>query len=152
LQSLAREDQVLPIENLRLHHVGVAVADIAVACEYYRTNFGYSVESPSIHDPTQTAYVQFLLLAGDTTYLELVAPDGPDSKLTAAVKRGGGLNHLCYSVTDIEAAIAHLNQLNMFTLCAPVAAVAFPGRRIAWVLGRDRLPIELVEAGPPGQI
>ena len=139
-------------ETLTLHHVGVAVAQIEAAAEYYVKTFGYSLESPIIHDPRQTAYVQFLRLAGDSAFLELVAPDGPGSKLAAAVKKGGGLNHLCYRSTDIEAAVRDLNAKGMFTLCEPVPAVAFPGRRIAWLLGGDPIPIELVETGQPDKL
>ncbi len=96
--------------------------------------------------------MQFLRLPGDSSYLELVAPDGPESKLAAAVKRGGGLNHLCYSVADIERTVRELREKKMTMLCEPVAATAFPGRRIAWLMGRDLIPVELVEAGEPGQL
>ena len=137
---------------LALHHVGIAVSDVAAATEMYRQRFGYTVASPVIHDPTQTAFVQFLRLPGETSFLELVAPDSPTSKLSAAVAKGGGLNHLCYSIIDIEAAIENLRSSGMVTICEPVAAVAFPGRKIAWMLGNDRVPVELVEAGEPGQL
>jgi len=139
-------------EPLALHHVGIAVAEIGPATETYVRRFGYTVESPVIHDPAQTAYVQFLRLPGESSFVEFVAPDGPESKLAASIKKGGGLNHLCYSVGDIEAAVTQLRDAGMITLCEPIAAVAFPGRRIAWLMGQDRIPIELVEQGPPGQI
>jgi methylmalonyl-CoA/ethylmalonyl-CoA epimerase len=35
----------------------------------------------------------------------------------------------------------------MFILQQPVDAVAFPNRKIAWLMGRDGIPIELVEKG-----
>jgi methylmalonyl-CoA/ethylmalonyl-CoA epimerase len=54
-----------------------------------------------LHDRLQTAFVQFLKLAGDRTYLELVAPDGHESKLMNAAKRGG-LNHLCYAAGPLD--------------------------------------------------
>ena len=99
----------------------------------------------SFHDPRQTALVQFLKLPGETSYLEFVAPDGPGSKLTGAVKRGGGLNHLCYTAGPLEAAIGHLEANGMKLISDPKPAVAFAGRRICWLLGADQLPIELVE-------
>jgi methylmalonyl-CoA/ethylmalonyl-CoA epimerase len=142
--------QTLP--PLSLHHVGIAVPDIATATALYTQRFGYTIASPVIHDPTQTAYVQFLRLPNETSFLEFVAPDSPTSKLSSVVARGGGLNHLCYSVTDIHATIEGLRSSGMVTLCEPVAAVAFPGRKIAWLLGTDRVPVELVEAGEPGQL
>jgi methylmalonyl-CoA/ethylmalonyl-CoA epimerase len=67
--------------------------------------------------------------------------------LSNALRKGGGLNHLCYATNDIETACRLLRAEQMILLQAPVAAVAFPGRRIAWLMGGDRTPIELVEAG-----
>ena len=107
--------------------------------------YGYERRTEAIHDPNQTALVQFLKLPGEATYLEFVAPDGPQSKLMGAVKRGGGLNHLCYSAGPLEEAIAHLEASGMKLISDPKPAVAFAGRRICWLLGPDQLPIELVE-------
>ena len=137
---------------LSLHHVGYAVSRIEPATELYRNCFGYEVCSPIIHDPIQTAYVQFLRLPGDHTYLEFVAPDGPASKLTGAIRKGGGLNHLCFSIADIDAAAKQLHEKGMRVLTEPVPAAAFPGRRIAWLFGEDGLPIELVEKGTAGEL
>jgi methylmalonyl-CoA/ethylmalonyl-CoA epimerase len=132
--------------RLALHHVGYAVAHLEPATKQYAERFGYEVMSPVIHDPHQTALVQFLRLAGDSTYLEFVSPDGPQSKLMRAVQKGGGLNHLCYSTADLEASLAELHASGMLIIGEPAPAVAFGGRRIAWLIGEDRLPIELVEA------
>jgi methylmalonyl-CoA/ethylmalonyl-CoA epimerase len=131
--------------GLRLHHVGHAVKEIEAAAELYSCRFGYVASSAVIHDPAQTAHVQFLLLPGDTTYLELVAPDGPQSRLMNAVTRGGGLNHLCYTCASLEAAIEALESTRMKLISEPKPGVAFAGRRICWLLGQDPLPIELVE-------
>jgi methylmalonyl-CoA/ethylmalonyl-CoA epimerase len=135
---------------MRLHHVGYVVKEISEIADTYVRRFGYTLASPIIHDVTQTAFVQFLRLAGDQTYLEFVAPDSPQSKLTGALERGGGLNHLCYAVDDLEAAALHLRANGLATVAKPVPAVAFGGRRISWHLGKDRLPIELVERRSPG--
>jgi methylmalonyl-CoA/ethylmalonyl-CoA epimerase len=130
---------------LRLHHVGHAVPEIGTAAELYVRRFGYRAETPVIHDPAQTALVQFLRLAADAAYFELVAPDGPASRLANAVKRGGGLNHLCYSCGPLESAIEALEATGMKLISEPKPGVAFGGRRICWLLGQDPLPIELVE-------
>jgi len=130
-----------------LHHIGHAVPDIAPVLEFYIRNLGYEVRTPVIHDLTQTAYVQFLRLPGERVYVELVAPDGVESKLARAVRNGGGLNHLCYSVEDIELATEQLHQSGMMILSSPTPAVAFSGRRISWLLGDSSPLIELVEGG-----
>jgi methylmalonyl-CoA/ethylmalonyl-CoA epimerase len=131
--------------RLSIHHIGLAVADIETARQVYVDRFGYEVCSPIIHDPVQTAYVQFLRVPHDGVYLELIAPDSPESKLSAFVKKGGGLNHICYAVEDIESAVLDLRNRDMIAICDPVPAVAFQGRRIAWMMGMDMQPVELVE-------
>jgi methylmalonyl-CoA/ethylmalonyl-CoA epimerase len=131
--------------GLRLHHVGYAVKGIEPMTETYVQRYGYEVSTVAIHDVLQTAWVQFLRLAGDQTYLEFVAPDGPESKLAAAAKRGGGLNHLCYACGPLEQAIAELEATGMRLIFEPKPGMAFGGRRICWMLGADPLPIELVE-------
>ncbi len=136
--------------NLRLHHVGILVKDIPQATADYASRFAYEVKSEVIHDSVQTAFVQFLKLPGESAYLEFVSPDGPASKLTNSLNRGGGLNHLCYATDDIDSACAELRARGMYLLQPPVAAAALPGRRIAWLMGRDRIPIELVERNQEG--
>jgi methylmalonyl-CoA/ethylmalonyl-CoA epimerase len=130
---------------LTLHHVGILVPDIAQAVEQYVARFGYRVCSEIVHDPVQTAHVRFLSLTGAAPFVELVTPDGPGSKLGNALKKGGGLNHLCYVSSEIEDDCRRLRESGLWILQSPVAAEAFPGRRIAWLMGRDGIPIELVE-------
>lgn len=137
---------------LELHHVGIVTRDVAEATADYVRRFGYEVRTPIIHDPTQTAFVQFLSLPGSPSFVEFVAPDGPESKLSGALSKGGGLNHLCYAVSDIDEACRELRNQAMLLMQPPIAAVAFPDRRIAWLIGRDRIPIELVERGLPGGV
>ncbi len=138
--------------NLRLHHVGVVVRKIAPAADNYVRNLGYEIRTEVFHDPVQTAFVQFLALPGDASYLELVAPDGPDSRLTNALKTHGGINHICYAVPAMDDAFAALRDRGYLAIHAPVPAVAFQGRRIAWFMGRDHLLVELVEQGRAGEL
>ena len=134
-----------PSPWMRLHHIGHAVTSIETAAQSFCRRFGYQLASPLMHDPLQTAQIQFLQLAGEQTYLELVAPDRPDSKLASAVKRGGGLHHLCYTVAALEDAIDHLEAGGMKLISDPKPGAALAGRRICWLLGPDPVPIELVE-------
>ena len=101
---------------LELHHIGIVVNDIELATKDWVHRIGCEVRTPIIHVPTQTAYVRFLSQPGSPVFLELVAPDRPDSKLSSALKKGGGLNHLCYATDDIEEAIRHLSKQGMAVL------------------------------------
>ena len=135
-----------------VHHLGVAVPDISQTAAAYVKYFGYQLESEIIHDPLQQAHVQFLRLPSDKVYLELVAPDSSHSKLSQAIAKGGGLNHICYAIDDMNAACAKLRGCGMFLVAPPVPAVAFKGRCIAWLMGKDRVITELVERGKEGEL
>ena len=132
-------------KNLRLHHVGYATKEIETSVASYAARFGYEAATGVIHDPVQTALVQFLRLPGEATYLEFVAPDGPRSKLAGVTKRADGLHHLCYSAGALEDAISGLEANGLKLISDPRPAVALGGRRICWLFGADQLPIELVE-------
>jgi methylmalonyl-CoA/ethylmalonyl-CoA epimerase len=135
--------------DLSLHHIGITVKDISIATEDYRRRLGCELEGGLVHDPVQTAYIQFLRLPGDSVLIELVAPDGPESKLSNAARKGGGINHLCHSTADIDAACRSLQEQGMAIIQEPTPAVAFGGRRIAWLMGDDRVLTELVERVGP---
>jgi len=131
--------------QLSLHHVGYVVKTIDPLSDQYVSRYGYEVRTPVIHDAVQTAYVQFLQLPGDQTFLELVAPDGPDSKLANAVRRGGKLHHLCYTAGRLEDLIGHFESNGMVLISQPAPASAFAGRRICWLMDDSSQLVELVE-------
>lgn len=130
----------------RLHHVGYLVRDMSAAKEFV-DRLGYRIESDVIEDPVQTAFVQLIRQPDTPSWLELVMPSGPESKLIKALRKGGGLHHLCYEVNDIVRACNHLRDQAMLTLSNPVPAAAFPGRQIAWFMDRGAFLIELLESG-----
>lgn len=138
--------------DLILHHVGIVTRNIEEAAASYVKSIGYERATEIIHDPVQTAYVQFLRLPGQAVYLELVSPDGPKSKLTRAAEKGGGLNHLCYSTMDIETECDRMRTSGFLLISRPTSAVAFGGRRIAWLMGKEGALFELVERGPEGSL
>jgi methylmalonyl-CoA/ethylmalonyl-CoA epimerase len=61
-------------------------------------------------------------------------------------KNGGGAYHLCFETSDMEGALAHATKNGCMIVSAPVPAVAFQGRRIAWIYTSSRQLFELVEA------
>jgi methylmalonyl-CoA/ethylmalonyl-CoA epimerase len=135
------------LPGTRLHHTGFLVGDIAGSARDFVERFGYVIESEVIEDPAQTACVQFLRQPGTTSWLELIAPNGAESKLANALRKGGGLHHLCYEVAGIERSCELLRQRSMLVVSPPTPAVAFPGRRIAWLMDRSGLLVELLERG-----
>jgi methylmalonyl-CoA/ethylmalonyl-CoA epimerase len=140
----------LSVDDLgfKLRHVGVAVPSLGPATEALSTIFGYRVISGPFDDPIQKVSVNFLTQSPeDAAEIELIAPLSEDSPITSMLaKGGGGAYHLCFETTDIEAAVAHAKNNGCVIVSPPVPAVAFNGRRIAWIYTRSRQLFELVEA------
>jgi catechol 2,3-dioxygenase-like lactoylglutathione lyase family enzyme len=132
--------------------VGIVVEDIERSARVYMERFGYEARSGIVHDPLQTAYVQFLSFPGDRIFLEFVSPDGPESSLALALKKGGGLNHICYSTVDIEETCRQLRSAGLFLIQSPTEAVAFNRRKIAWLADKSGTLFEVVEKGPENEL
>ena len=137
--------------GFKLRHVGVAVPSLDATTELLSNLFGYQVTSGPFDDPIQKVTVNFLKTsAEDPTEIELIAPLTPDSPITSLLsKSGGGSYHLCFETTNIEAALAHAVSLGCMVVAAPAPAVAFNGRKIAWLYTKSRQLFELVEADRP---
>jgi methylmalonyl-CoA/ethylmalonyl-CoA epimerase len=139
-------------QDLRLHHIGIVVRSIDESRSFYVDVLRYRERTPIIHDPIQTAFVQFFSIPGSDHYVELVAPDGNTSKLREASRKGIPLNHICYSCKNIANTVTFLKESGCFVIQNPVPAVAFDGRCIAWLMTPDGLLIEIVERGPEGSL
>jgi methylmalonyl-CoA/ethylmalonyl-CoA epimerase len=133
------------MDDFVFHHVGIAVRDVTSASESMQKLFGYRVSSGPFDDPVQRVSVCFLTRGGNDTVLELVAPLGSDSPITRTLEKGGGTYHICYEVTDINAAVEHMKAEGGLLLSDPVPAVAFKMRQIAWLMTPARLLVELVQ-------
>ena len=66
--------------------------------------------------------------------------------MQSTLKKGGGAYHLCLETADLDVAVEHAAANQCVVLSPPVPAVAFGGRRIAWIYTPDRQLFELLEA------
>lgn len=138
--------------DFKLHHYGILVENIEESSQDYADNFGYEIRSTLIHDPYQTAYVRFLAMPSEPTYLELVSPDGPQSLLQNALRRSPGLHHICFSTYSLDTGIHQMSSSGATLVRPPVPAVAFRNRKIAWLMDRNFTLVELVERGSNGEL
>lgn len=123
------------------------MTSLAKAIPTYESLFGYRLTSGPFDDPIQRVSVCFLgrALPGDIC-VELVAPLGPESPVHRTLTKGGNAAyHACYGTRNLDLAIAGLAARGCIVVSQPVPAVAFGGRRIAWVYLPTRQLIELVE-------
>ena len=84
-------------------HVAIAVADLEAAIDYYRRTFGVT---PVHRERVESDGVEEALIAVAESYIQLVSPTRPDSPVAGFLeRRGEGLHHVGYRVTDCAAAL-----------------------------------------------
>ena len=88
----------------RIDHVGIAVEDLEAALALFEGTFGM----PAVHRETVTEQgVEAALLDVGENHVELLRPLGPETPVGRFLaKRGPGIHHVAYQVTDVEAALA----------------------------------------------
>lgn len=91
----------------KLNHIAIVVPDLAMASTLYRDTFGADVSEPK-DLPAQGVTTVFVNLPN--TKIELLHPLGEDSTIEKFLANNpkGGMHHVCYEVTDINAAIEQL--------------------------------------------
>ena len=130
---------------MTIDHVGVVVESLEASATYYIRHFGLRRVSGPIVDALQDVELQFL--EDDRGQrIELVRPVSARSPVARALAAGGGVNHICYQVADLAAAMESLVGDGAKTVRQPLPAVAFNGRRVAFLYTRQRELVELVEA------
>lgn len=97
----------LPSVFTRIDHIGVAVEDIEAALPLYRDTFVMRVAHREV--VTEQGVEAVLLDVGEN-HIELLAPLGPDTPVGKFLaKRGPGLHHVAYQVSDIDATLSALS-------------------------------------------
>ena len=133
----------------RLHHIGFVVPEIVSALEGFACSLGASRSGRIFEDPVQKVKVAFLTTGPGEPQIELVEPLGGDSPVWKFLNKGGGLHHFCYETGDLEGELRLMQSRKAMLLKKPQPAVAFGGRRIAWMLTRENLLLEFLEAPSP---
>ena len=89
-----------------IHHLGVAVTNLEQALETYEQLFGARVEHRAAVDD-QGVRAASVRIGGDR--VELLEPLGEDTPVGRFLtKRGPGMHHVAYEVSDLQAALAEL--------------------------------------------
>ena len=95
----------------RIDHIGIACRDLASAVAFYESAFGLTVAGRE--ENSDQGVREVLLRVADApagaSYLQLLEPLGPDTPVGRFLaRRGEGVHHIGYGVTDIEAALASI--------------------------------------------
>lgn len=114
----------------RIHHVGVAVADLEESIGLYCAALGAELVHRQVNE--KEGLEAAFLRTGDGE-VELMSPTRPDSPVGKFLaNRGPGLHHVAYGVTDIEKALADAQAAGLELIDAE-PRMGMHGSRIAFV-------------------
>lgn len=131
-----------------LHHLGFVVSSISATGEEFAASMSAHWDGKITYDPIQRVRLSFFNPCDERNPVyELVEPASDTSPVSAFLKKGGGLHHVCYEIDGLERTLEEARLSSFVVLATPVPAVAFAGRRIAWICSRakNRLLVELLE-------
>ncbi len=102
----ARRASIVSVEPRGIHHLGVAVTDLDEALSTYEQLFAGRLE----HRSTVAAQgVEAASVRGGESRIELLASLGPETPVGKFLaRRGPGMHHVAYEVSDLLAALAQL--------------------------------------------
>lgn len=130
---------------MKFHHIGLFVADLDVGRRHLQGLLPIASTSTVIEDVGLKVRVQFCTDQSGVRY-ELVAPFGEGNPVDGALASGKGiLNHVAYTVADLDAALTAVRAQGCIPLGRPQPAVAFGGQRVMFFMSPQRFIIELIE-------
>jgi methylmalonyl-CoA/ethylmalonyl-CoA epimerase len=148
LAAPVRTDRLGPLLSGKatLHHLGFVVASITTVAEGFAASMSASWDGQIIHDPLQQVRVAFFSPAdARNPVFELVEPASEISPVSNFLKKRVGFHHVCYEIEDLESGLEQALGVGFAVASGPTPAVAFGGRRIAWVCSRSHLLMEFLE-------
>ncbi len=96
----------IPTMLLRIDHVGIACRSLEAAIERYVSVFGFAVVSDETNAEQGVREAMLATDSGDS-YVQLLEPLGEETPVGRFIaRRGEGIHHIGYAVTDITAALA----------------------------------------------
>ena len=128
----------------RIDHIGVAVEQIEPTLELYRDNFELLL---SHREVVEEQGVEAVLLDIGENHVELLAPLGADTPVGRFLARKGpGLHHVAYQVSDIDATLQALAQAGL-PLIDSSPRTGIRGSRVAFMhpRGTGGVLTEIVE-------
>jgi methylmalonyl-CoA/ethylmalonyl-CoA epimerase len=136
----------------RIDHVGVAVADLDTAIEFYQRMFG--MRCVHIEENAEQGVREAMMSVGPDPAdgcVQLLAPLSPGSTLAKFLaKSGPGVQHVAFRVTDLDATSAELRARGV-RLLYPAPRPGTAGSRVNFVHPRNAggVLVELVEPRRP---
>lgn len=113
-----------------IHHVALAVSDLDAAIDSFRDQYGFEVLS---RETVPDQGVEEAMIAVGGSHIQLLASLEEMSPVGRFLSRNGeGMHHIAFAVTDIDAALEHLKELDV-ALVDDTPRIGGGGHRIAFV-------------------
>ena len=129
---------------MKIDHICFAVKNLQEGVLYWNNVFGYKQMTAIVTNTRQKVKVTFLC-KDDSITIKLIEPLESNISLVNFVNRGGGFHHLCFKCDDIDDQLAELNKKGLLTLVPPQEGEAFNNNKIAFLLAKYALNIELID-------
>ncbi|MEA2655202.1 MAG: methylmalonyl-CoA/ethylmalonyl-CoA epimerase [Chloroflexota bacterium] len=113
-----------------IHHVGVAVADLEQSIELYRSALGAELVHRARNEKEGLEAAFLKVGDGELELMAALREDSPVGKFVA--RRGPGIHHVAYGVTDIDRALADARAAGLELIDAE-PRMGMHGSRIAFV-------------------
>lgn len=129
-----------------IDHVGIAVADLDAAIDFYESTFGMKVAHQEVNE--EQGVREAMVAVGDSgSFIQLLAPLNDSSTIAKFLDRSGpGVQQMAYRVTDVDAVSAILRERGV-RLLYPEPKRGTSNSRINFVHPKDAggVLVELVE-------
>ncbi len=129
---------------MTIDHICFAVKNLDEGISYWTRVFGYRQKTEIVVNTLQKVKVSFICKENSLT-VKLIEPLEENQSLVNFVNRGGGFHHICFKCDDIGQGVEDLKEKGLITLVPPQPGEAFNNHKIAFLLAKYGLSIELID-------
>ena len=129
---------------MKIDHICFAVRDLNEGIDYWVKVFGYRQMTEIVMNSLQKVKVTFLC-KDDSLLIKLIEPLENNQSLVNFVSRGGGFHHICFRCDQIDETMVDLTEKGLLTLVPPQPGEAFNNHKIAFLLAKNGVNIELID-------
>ena len=136
-----------------IHHVGITVRDLEVSREWYSRMFGLTPgpvntgEGPELEQGVQVpdAHLTFSMIRIGSTRIEFLEYQEPVGEDFDRRNCDVGASHVCFEVSDIDAAVAELTEKGAVFSSGPIEITegALAGSKWAYFRDPDGIQLEV---------
>lgn len=130
--------------KIKVDHIGIVVKNITEAAEQLVKEYNFEKETDIIFVPSQKIrciYVQ----NNEGIKIQLIEPTTEESPVSIALKKGGGLHHICYECSNLVEKISNMRAKGALIVTKPFIGEGVGGRKAAFILDQTMGLVEFVE-------